>query len=170
MWGTATLVALTLSWLGPAKGDLAPESVPPAALDRPPSPDEQDAIRRAAAVVHRHLELARHRTGNWPAVSELETMLVDGAPLLPEGLPDNPLVPGVAGVLQACGVVPPAEPMDWWYCDQDGRFGPGAQDPVTRDAYWKEYSGSSRQSPSSRGADEGASDSPANAAGSPAAP
>lgn len=53
--------------------------------------------------------------------TELEDRLPGGDPVLPGGLRDNPLVPGVGAVVEACEVAADT-PADWAWCPHEGRM------------------------------------------------
>ena len=101
----------------------APEPPPP--LERRATPAEQAAVAALADRVLGELRAAAARNGAPPALAALESQGEDGRPTLPSGLPDNPLAPGVAGVMDGCGrVPPPTDGIDWAYCPAPLRFEP----------------------------------------------
>lgn len=69
--------------------------------------------------------------GAAPTTDELEGSGADGRPLLPSGLPDNPLRPGIASVSQRCPPQPQeSDPVDWIYCPDSGEISPVGLDPA----------------------------------------
>ncbi|RME20922.1 MAG: hypothetical protein D6798_19290 [Deltaproteobacteria bacterium] len=84
-----------------------------------------DAERAAVEALQRSLQAeiqaATTRLGRPPALDELEGSDDQGQPLLAGGVPDNPLLPGVAGVRARCPAVPRAgDRVDWIYCPDSG--------------------------------------------------
>ncbi len=125
-WAAAAAVAGALTWAayrGPPSSS-APPLPPP--LPRPPTDVEWAEVTAQAKAMSRAVLAGQARTGTLPTVSELEGRDPGGVPWLPDGIPDNLLVPGVGTVGAAC--TPEHESHaspDWWYCAQTGRFRPG---------------------------------------------
>lgn len=115
VWALGVLLsgALTLRALRPPPAVEVP-ALPPA-LPRPATEAERAAVDAAAAEASAALRAAARAFGRAPALSELEGVRPDGAPVLPAGLPDNPLVPGVGRVAADCAGEGPPD-VDWWYC------------------------------------------------------
>ena len=94
------------------------------ALPRPPSAAELTDLRALAERMTNQVSQARKRSSSPIPVADLEGQ-VGGAPVLPDGLADNPLVGGVGGVIALCPPDAPTESApDWRYCPQTGRFAP----------------------------------------------
>jgi hypothetical protein len=111
------------TWHGQAPLTDAPAAPP--ALPRPPTADEEADVQELAAGVLAELRATVARTGGSPEFGELEGRGPDGVPYLPSGLPDNPLAPGVAGVIDGCaGSPPPPGGVDWRYCAIPLMFAP----------------------------------------------
>ena len=90
----------------------------PVPLPRLPTEAELSALDAHEQRLNQHLRDARAAMGRPPAIHELEGLLPDGSPILPGGIPDNPLAAGVAGVEERCegeAGVPPLR-LDWGYC------------------------------------------------------
>jgi len=124
IWTGATAGAATLTWAahrGPPPQSATPT---PAALPRPPSPAEWAAVQAQAQAMTEAIQEASQRTGRLPGIGELESTDPEGRRWLPQGLSDNPLLPGVGTVGAGCGP-PPALTHDWWYCERTGHFQPG---------------------------------------------
>lgn len=125
LWGlgaSASLWATVWSWRGPPLRELPPA---PPARPRPPSAAERQALDRQLAQLRADLAAATARLGSPPALEQLEGIGPDGLPVLAHGLPDNVLVPGVAGVSLACPPTGSQASADWWYCPQTGAIGAG---------------------------------------------
>lgn len=125
-WLALAGVSLALAW-ATATGEAPTADVPPmpAPLTRLPTAAEQASVEALARAVRSELEASGARSGELPPLHELEGMAPDGTPWLPSGLPDNPLAPGVAGVMPGCGdTPPPPEGIDWRYCAAPLRFEP----------------------------------------------
>ena len=98
----------------------APAPLPPA-RPRPLSPAEAAALEVSARAFQGAIDAARAALGRWPAVAELEGSTPQGAPILPQGIPDNPAVDGVGWVVDFCGVDGEPPGPDWLYCQATGR-------------------------------------------------
>ncbi len=121
LWGAAACSSLGLSAL--SAGRPRPPGAPPEApaRSRPLLPAERAALAAEQQALAQALAAARDRLGRWPRVEELEGEGPDGAPLLPQGLPDNPAAEAVGWVIEGCG--PPTgmePPADWRWCPTDG--------------------------------------------------
>lgn len=120
---SAGLAALT--WRGPAEVSWPPT---PPARARPATPAEIAAVEALGRTASDTLARAAERLGRPLHTDELEGSGPDGAPFLPGGLPDNPLLPGVAGVEEACDARPQDDaggPIpDWRYCPTQSRLAP----------------------------------------------
>ena len=93
---------------------------PPAALARPASPQEVDALAQYARVLEGWIAHARQSTGGPIPLSEVEDHLEQ-----PISLFDNPLIDGVGGIQESCPVDALENPgLDWVYCPDDGMFKP----------------------------------------------
>jgi hypothetical protein len=117
VWCFATMLSLGASWVvwrGPRP---EPPPTEPSPLSRANTQQEEAQVKTLARRVIRELEATAARIGHAPPLLELEGVGPDGQPYLPSGLPDNPLVPGVAGVSAGCpNDAPPGARMDWRYC------------------------------------------------------
>ena len=127
VWALCAAGSCAVSWAA-YQGPPAPltHATPPA-LPRPPTQDELSELAQLAHELTESVRTAQAILGRPVGLGELEGPLPDGSPLLPSGLPDNPLVPGVGGVAPHCPVdVEPEQPlhMDWRYCPDTGRFAP----------------------------------------------
>ena len=90
----------------------------PMPLPRLPTEAELSALDAHEQRLTQHLRDAHQAMGRPPAIHELEGNLPDGSPILPGGIPDNPLAAGVAGVEDRCEGEPGVPPLrlDWGYC------------------------------------------------------
>jgi hypothetical protein len=121
MMRTLAWLALTtlVGWLGwhSLQPDHRPTPpAPPPALTRQASPDEIEAITSQA----RRMEESLSGQGHPLATSDLESHL-------PFPMPDNPLVPGVGGVISVCpvdGPLPDGQLADWRHCPGTGEVRP----------------------------------------------
>jgi hypothetical protein len=117
LWSAAAAVALGISWVtwqGPANTAVP---TPPRPLTRAPTPAEQALVDQLAARVLGELRATTARLGRPLRPDELEASDASGRPHLPSGLPDNPLIEGVAGVQEGCDLGAPAgQSLDWIYC------------------------------------------------------
>ncbi len=130
-WAAAALASAGASaviWRGPSEPTGSAPTPPP--LPRPPTAAERAAVEALADRVLGELQATRRRTGVVPSVASLEGAAPDGDPFLPSGLPDNPLVAGVAGVAPGCAADPPAPAVDWRYCAEPLDFRPAGFDPA----------------------------------------
>lgn len=121
-WGLGALLSLGLSIraaLGPTPLPAYPE---PQALPRAPTAEELAQVAQAEAEAQAGIRAATAQLGAPPALESLEGTRPDGAPILPGGLPDNPLIEGVGAVREGCGPIRGADPAppDWWYCPKTG--------------------------------------------------
>lgn len=125
-WAALAAVSLGATW-ATTTTDAATATPPPmpAPLPRLPTAAEAAEVSRLAAAVSAELRASAERVGRAPALQELEGVAPDGQPFLPTGLPDNPLAPGVAGVVDGCGDPPlPPAGVDWRYCAATLDFAP----------------------------------------------
>ncbi len=124
LWIAAVIGSLAVSSMS-LRGPVPPDTPPtPPALPRPPTADEMSDLRSLAARMTAEVAAARARHGAPIPADRLEGE-VAGLPVLPDGLPDNPLVPGVGGVLTDCRSGPTQEAApDWRYCPETGLFTP----------------------------------------------
>lgn len=119
----ASVGASVVIWRGAPEAQPAPPTPPP--LPRPPTAAERAEVEALAERVDKELRATSQRVGRAPALHELEAAAPDGQPFLPSGLPDNPLVSGVAGVAPGCPGDPPAAgAFDWRYCAEPLSFRP----------------------------------------------
>ncbi len=120
LWGLLVLASAALSraaWRAEARPD--PPPAPPA-LPRPASAAERTVVLALQDRLQAELTAAAATHGSPLAAGQLEDTDADGRPLLPSGLPDNPLRPGVSGVLARCPPVEqPGDEVDWLYCPED---------------------------------------------------
>jgi hypothetical protein len=125
----ASAWASSVSWTGPPERTRPP--LPPA-RERPPTPDELASLHTAWRGFAASLAGAALKRGAPLTVNELESLAPDGRPWLPEGIPDNPLVPGVGWVVEACPAQdPPAARPDWVWCPATGElWATGAPGPL----------------------------------------
>lgn len=132
MCGAALCLAASwATWSGQAPTSDA--AAPPPPLPRPHSEADEAASQRLADGVLGELQATAARTGILPQLGELEGLAPDGRPYLPSGLPDNPLAPGVAGVVDGCaGAQPPTGGADWRYCTAPLTFAPAHIAGVTQ--------------------------------------
>lgn len=126
VWVLGAALSIGAAWAtwsaAPAILD-TPAAPPP--LPRPATPAEEAAVQQLSARVMDELRASQERVGRSPALGELEGTAPDGRPYLASGLPDNPLAPGVAGVVDGCaGAQLPASGVDWWYCPAPLMFAP----------------------------------------------
>lgn len=78
-------------------------------------------MQNQLAALQASIQAAAERRGAPLPLAELESADPTGRPWLPEGLPDNPLRPGVAGVIGRCPAeARPEDEADWIYCEADG--------------------------------------------------
>jgi hypothetical protein len=116
-WTLVLALSVGISWVtwqGP-RAPLVPSPPPP--LARAPTPAERALVDQLARRVLQELQATTARLGRPLAVHELEATGPDGRPYLPSGLPDNPLVGGVAGVAESCrSGTAPNQTLDWYYC------------------------------------------------------
>ena len=102
----------------------ADATAPP--LDRPPTAAEWSKVKEQARTMTQAIQVAKARAGRIPTRAELEGQDATGSPWLPQGIPDNPLIPGVATTSNSCAEEPPSSAStDWWYCPKTGTFRPG---------------------------------------------
>lgn len=106
-----------------------PGSPPPQPLPRPPTPTERAELQALGTTLATELARAEARYGGPLPVAALEASDPTGRPWLPSGLPDNPLTPAVAWVLEHCGDAPlPRPPPDWSLCPATGLLRAGGLD------------------------------------------
>lgn len=130
-WAGAAAACAALCWRAWTDSPDAHLPVPPPALPRPASADERAQVDELLAVLRQDLSAARSALGHPPAHDQLESRRPDGQPMLAHGLPDNPLRPGVAGVVPRCPPTPqPGDGADWVYCADNGQI-----EAVGLDAY-----------------------------------
>ena len=124
LWCAAAAASLWLSWTTLQGPETSPQPADPPALSRPPTKAESDRVTRMQTELMRQLKASYVRSGVWPSVQDLEGADPSGEPWLPDGLPDNPLVPGVSNVRDGCGGEHNAE-ADWFYCQENGQIQAG---------------------------------------------
>ena len=128
LWGAGVAMSLWLSALalqGPTEQDHHEE---PPALIRHPTNAEKKVVDNRLSQLQLQLKAAKERNGAWPQIHELEGTDSTGQPWLPDGLPDNPLVPGVSNVADGCDVQSSTQ-ADWLYCAQNGHIQAGGITP-----------------------------------------
>jgi hypothetical protein len=121
-WGLGALLSLGLSVRAARGPTPAPSWPEPRALPRAPTAEEEAQVAQAEADAQAGIHAATAQLGAPPAVEALEGNRPDGSPILPGGLPDNPLIEGVGAVRAGCAPERGADPAppDWWYCPQTG--------------------------------------------------
>ena len=124
-WSTAALLSGFASLQAAQWPPPAPPQPTVALRARPLLPEEREALNAHQQRLQVQIDAAAARLGRWPATAELEGADASGAPLLPDGLPDNPAADGVGWVLRWCAgeAAPPPGP-DWLYCPATGRIAP----------------------------------------------
>jgi hypothetical protein len=124
-WSTAALLSGFASLQAAQWPPPAPPQPTVALRARPLLPEEREALNAHQQRLQAQIDAAAARLDRWPAAAELEGADPAGAPLLPDGLPDNPAADGVGWVLRWCAgeAAPPPGP-DWLYCPATGRIGP----------------------------------------------
>ena len=97
----------------------------PHSIVRAPTTDEIQTVQARAQTIQNAIQNARNQTGSAIAIEQLENNLSNGQPILPNGMPDNPLFPGVGSVGFACsrpGAAVDQRFDDWLYCPETGVF------------------------------------------------
>jgi hypothetical protein len=125
----ASAWASSVAWQGPP--ERARPALPPA-RERPPTSDELATLHVAWRSLAASLSEAEARRGAPLPAHELEARAPDGRPWLPQGIPDNPLVPGIGWVVEACPATElPAARPDWVWCPSTGElWATGAPGPL----------------------------------------
>ena len=142
-----------------------PPTGAPVPSPRPPTAAERAAAEARASAFAQAWARAVARRGGAPLpVHELESADPAGQPWLPEGIPDNPLMPGVGHVVEGCGPPPAALLADWQLCLRTGEVWALGADQGN------EKAGSSVQAPEASGAASAGPASPAHAPAAPASP
>jgi len=110
------------AWQQRPPTDFGPQ---PQSIARAPTTDEIQTVQARAQTIQTAIQNARNHTGTAIAIGQLESNLSNGQPILPNGLPDNPLFPGVGSVGFACsrpGAAVDQHLNDWLYCPETGVF------------------------------------------------
>ena len=115
-----TAWATWAAWRGPPP---QPTRETPLPIDRPPTEQTLRRLHETAKALSHEVGLMRQKLGRPILAAELEGHPPDGAPLLTNPIPDNPLVKGVGTVVEHCGS-DPAKGSDWIYCPRTATFTP----------------------------------------------
>ena len=111
LFGAAASWASYAILIGP---DIQHDPWSPTVIPRPPSAKEVASL----VATGRRLTSELSELTTIPTIDNVESLLTNG-------VPDNPLVPGVAGIYSACSLADqPSPPLDWRFCDRDATITP----------------------------------------------
>ena len=125
-WTTylALPVSLWASWAA-WRGPPPPSDHPtPPALTRSVTAEAKSKVSALGQNLTEDIQAASNQRGAPIATTQLEATDEEGVPYLTSPIPDNPLMPGIASVVEACPPDKVNTQADWVYCPDSGIIRP----------------------------------------------
>ena len=107
------------AWKGPPQPTL---HLTPPTIERSVDEDAKMAVLQMATTLTQSIRRAQSVRNQDIATSLLEGVDDLGRPYLDRPIPDNPLMPGIASILEACPAAVQKTQHDWVYCPQTGEL------------------------------------------------
>ena len=107
------------AWNGPPPPT---EYQTPNPIHRPASDQAKKQVMDIASELTQRIQAAQANRPNPIPTSMLEGADESGQPFLNQPIPDNPLMPGIASVEEACPPNPKPSRQDWVHCPQTGEI------------------------------------------------